>query len=90
MRGGAKAGASTIIVGSANFPENQLLAEIYAGALKAKGIKVDKQLNIGSREIYIKALRTARSTSSRSTPACSLQYFDKDARPPTPTGSTRR
>ena len=44
------ADAGTIVVGSANFPENALLAEIYAGALTAKGVKVEKKLNIGSRE----------------------------------------
>jgi osmoprotectant transport system substrate-binding protein len=53
----AKADAGTIVVGSANFPENALLAEIYAGALSAKGVKVDKKLNIGSRETYIPALK---------------------------------
>src|SRR5918992_2979681 len=41
-----------IVVGSANFPENQLLAEIYAGALEAKGLKVTRKLNIGAREVY--------------------------------------
>jgi osmoprotectant transport system substrate-binding protein len=53
----AKADAGTIVVGSANFPENALLAEIYAGALSSKGVKVDKKLNIGSRETYIPALK---------------------------------
>ena len=53
--GGASGG--TIVVGWANFPESQLLAEIYAGALPAKGVKVDKKLNIGSRETYIPALK---------------------------------
>lgn len=46
----------TIIVGSADFPESQLLATIYAGALSNKNIKVEKRLNIGSREVYIPAL----------------------------------
>ena len=49
--------AGSIIVGSANFPENALLAEIYAGALTAKGVKVEKTLNIGSREVSIPALK---------------------------------
>lgn len=49
--------ASTIKVGSADFPESALLAEIYAGALEAKGIKVEKKLNIGAREAYIPALQ---------------------------------
>ena len=45
-----------ITVGSANFPENAVLAEIYAGALKAKGYDVSKKLNIGSREAIFPAL----------------------------------
>lgn len=47
----------TIVVGSANFPESELLAEIYAGALKAKGINVTTKLNIASRETYVPALK---------------------------------
>ncbi|PWC16724.1 ABC transporter substrate-binding protein [Brenneria corticis] len=46
----------TVIVGSADFPESQLLATIYAGALTANNIKVEKKLNIGSREVYLPAL----------------------------------
>jgi osmoprotectant transport system substrate-binding protein len=42
----------TVIIGSANFPENELLAEIYSLALKAKGVKVTDKFNIGSREVY--------------------------------------
>ena len=49
----SQGGASgTVVVGSANFPESELLAEIYAQALQAKGIKVTTKLNIGSREVY--------------------------------------
>jgi osmoprotectant transport system substrate-binding protein len=40
------------VVGSANFPEDELLAEIYAQALQAKGVKVTTKLNIGAREVY--------------------------------------
>lgn len=49
---GAPAEAGTITVGSANFPESTLLAEMYAAALEAKGITVERKLNIGSRETY--------------------------------------
>ncbi|WP_233886380.1 ABC transporter substrate-binding protein [Paraburkholderia flagellata] len=48
--------AESVTIGSANFPESQLLASIYADALEAKGIHVDKKLSIGSREIYMPAL----------------------------------
>ncbi|HKB32159.1 MAG TPA: ABC transporter substrate-binding protein [Streptosporangiaceae bacterium] len=42
----------TVVVGSANFPESQLVGEIYAQALEAKGIKVTRRFNIGAREVY--------------------------------------
>jgi osmoprotectant transport system substrate-binding protein len=44
--------SGAVVVGSANFPENELLAEIYALALQAKGVKVTTKLNIGAREAY--------------------------------------
>lgn len=55
--GGEKSEEGTITVGSANFSENVLLAEMFAQALEAKGQKVEKKLNIGSREVYIPALQ---------------------------------
>lgn len=54
--GTGSASGGDIVVGSADFPESVLLAEIYAGALKAKGINTTTKPRIGSREIYLKAL----------------------------------
>lgn len=48
----SSAPSGTVVVGSANFPENELLAEVYALALQAKGVKVTTKLNIGAREAY--------------------------------------
>lgn len=54
---GNEAGSQdTITIGSANFPENILLAEIYAEALRAKGVEVEVTEPIGEREAYIEAL----------------------------------
>lgn len=53
---GAAGGGGAITVGSANFPENVLLAEIYAAALGDAGVEVSTSLNIGSREAYIAGL----------------------------------
>jgi len=50
LSGGAAYG--TVVIGSANFPENEVLAEVYALALKAKGVNVTTKLNIGAREAY--------------------------------------
>ncbi|HEX5561575.1 MAG TPA: ABC transporter substrate-binding protein [Nocardioidaceae bacterium] len=54
---GSSGGSSTIAIGSANFPENELLAEMYAQALEAKGVTVQRHLNIGARERYLAALK---------------------------------
>jgi len=55
---GDKSAKDTITVGSAAFPENEIIAEIYAQALEAKGVTVSKKLNIGAREAYIPALES--------------------------------
>jgi len=49
---GDSSGGKSLVVGSANFPENQLLAEIYAQALEAKGLEVTRKFDIGAREVY--------------------------------------
>ncbi|MGO9779964.1 MAG: ABC transporter substrate-binding protein [Streptosporangiaceae bacterium] len=41
-----------VVVGSANFPESELLAQIYVDALQGKGVKVTPKFNIGAREVY--------------------------------------
>lgn len=53
----ANASSSTIAIGSAAFPENELLAEIYAQALESKGLTVKRNFNIGARDIYLAALK---------------------------------
>ena len=69
----------TIVVGSANFTESQILAEIYAQALAAKGVTVEKRLNIGSREAYIPALQDGSIDLIPEYTGVLLQYFDKSA-----------
>lgn len=54
--GGDAQGAGAVTVGSANFPGNVLLAEIYAAALEEAGVDVTTRLNIGNRETYIAGL----------------------------------
>ena len=73
------AASDTIVVGSADFAENALLAEIYAGALSAKGVKVTKKLNIGSRETYIPGLEDGSIDLIPEYSGVLLQYFKKDA-----------
>ncbi|MGI8459473.1 MAG: ABC transporter substrate-binding protein [Propionibacteriaceae bacterium] len=53
----ASAPAGKIVVGSFAFPESAILGEIYAQALTAKGMTVEKKFNIGPRQQTIPALR---------------------------------
>jgi osmoprotectant transport system substrate-binding protein len=53
---------NSVVVGSANFPEDELLAQIYSTALAAKGIKVTNKFNIGAREAYYPELQSGAVT----------------------------
>ena len=73
----AGGGGGSVIVGSANFTENQILAELYAQAMKAKGVEASTKLNIGSREVYIKALQDESINVIPEYTGNLLTYFDK-------------
>jgi osmoprotectant transport system substrate-binding protein len=75
--GGEPAKAGSITVGSANFPENVLLAEIYAQALEAKGVKVTRKLNIGSREIIYDQIQKGALGVLPEYNGALLAYLDK-------------
>jgi osmoprotectant transport system substrate-binding protein len=47
----------TIVVGSASFPESEILADIYADALNAEGIKATTKLDLGQREQYLPLIK---------------------------------
>ncbi len=47
------ADSQTIVVGSQDYYSNEIIAEIYAQALEANGITVDRQFRIGQREVYL-------------------------------------
>jgi osmoprotectant transport system substrate-binding protein len=50
-------GDDAISVASFNFPESTVLAEIYAQALEGAGFRVDRQLDLGPREMVEPALQ---------------------------------
>jgi len=58
MGGGSVSGdLKSVVVGSADFPESKIIAEIYAQVLQTNGFTVERKFGIGSRETYIPALR---------------------------------
>jgi len=76
---GTAAKGVSLTVGSANFPENIILAEIYAGALTAQGATVKEKLNIGSREKYFPALKAGSLDLFPEYTGVTLQFLDKTA-----------
>ena len=77
--GSAAAGGGKIVIGSANFPESALLANIYAAALTKAGVEATTNLNIGSREVYIKAIEDGSIDLVPEYSGVLLQQFDPTA-----------
>jgi osmoprotectant transport system substrate-binding protein len=81
-----QAGGPVLVVGSANFPENALLGEIYAGALTGAGFEVDTALNLGSREVLFPAMENGDVTVVPEYTGALLDYLaGDDAEPATGT-----
>ena len=60
LAGGGDSSAApsgTVTVGSANFPESEIVAELYAGALESAGVETETSLGIGAREAYVGAVQ---------------------------------
>lgn len=75
---------SGIIVGSADFPESQLIAKIYAEALKAKNVEVQEKPSIGSREVTIPALKDGSIDLMPEYGGALLQYLDAKTKASSP------
>jgi len=65
-----------IVIGSQAFSENEIIGEIYAQALETAGYKVERKFNIGSREVYIPAIKSGEVSLLPEYTGGLLQYFD--------------
>src|SRR4030081_1752299 len=85
LGGGAASGdLKSIIVGSADFPESKIIAEIYAQSLEAHGFTIPRQLGIGSRETYVPAVKDHSIDLVPEYTGNLLQYFDPKTTVTTP------
>jgi len=50
----------SLTIGSKNFPEQEILGEIYAQALQAAGYKVKTDLNLGSETVALQTLKSGQ------------------------------
>ena len=77
--GAASGSGGALVIGSADFPESQILAEVYAGALNAAGVTASTKPNIGSREVYLKAVQDGSVDVVPDYSGNLLLYVNKDA-----------
>lgn len=86
--GGASASPGSVTVGSDNFLESVLLADIYGQALAAKNYKVAYKLNIASREVTYGLLKSGAITLKPEYNGALLAYLDQLAKTTSPQTST--
>jgi osmoprotectant transport system substrate-binding protein len=53
-------GKVSLTIGSKNFPEQEILGEIYAQALAAAGYKVKTDLNLGSETVALRSVKSGQ------------------------------
>ncbi|HVX18938.1 MAG TPA: glycine betaine ABC transporter substrate-binding protein [Acidimicrobiales bacterium] len=68
-----------IKVGSANFPESQIVGDLYYEALKSAGVTVENKPNIGAREVYLPALENGSLDLVPEFTATLLTFLDPKA-----------
>jgi osmoprotectant transport system substrate-binding protein len=77
---GGDGGGTELTVGvSAAFAENQIMAEMYAQALEAAGYTVNRELDLGTREVSDKALQSGRIDLKPEYLSSELLFLDPNA-----------
>lgn len=73
------AAGEPLVIGSADSTESQIIAELYAGALNAAGVTASTKPNIGSREVYFKAVQDGSIDVAPDYSGNLLLLIDKEA-----------
>lgn len=74
----APAGAPTITIGSVNFPEAVIVANLYADVLEHAGYKVDLRTNLGNRQAVVPALQAGQLDLEPDYAGSLLVFLDKN------------
>ena len=70
---------SSVTVGSTNFSEQLILAQMYAAVLNKAGVNVDTRLNLGAREVVFPALEKGEIDLLPEYNGSALSFLNPDA-----------
>lgn len=77
--GSSQAPGGAVVIGSTNFTEQLILANMYAEMLKSNGVKTKTRLNLGSREQVFPALKSGEISVMPEYTGALLTYLNNDA-----------
>ncbi|WP_159549149.1 ABC transporter substrate-binding protein [Citricoccus sp. K5] len=80
--GGGAGGA--IVIGSQQYYSNEIISELYAQALEAEGFTVEREYQIGQREVYLPELESGAIDVLPEYSGNLLQYYDAESTASTP------
>lgn len=75
--GGAASGA--LVIGSQAYYSNEIIAELFAQVLEAAGLSIERQYQIGQREVYMPELEAGAIDVMPEYTGNLLQYYDAEA-----------
>ena len=79
LPGAGGTGKGNVTVGSTNFYEQEVLAEVYAQVLEANGYTVERKYQLGAREVVFPALEKGDIDVLVEYAATALEYVNKGA-----------
>jgi osmoprotectant transport system substrate-binding protein len=79
LPGAGGSGKGDVTVGSTNFYEQEVLAEVFAQILEANGYTVERKFQLGAREVVFPALEKGDIDILAEYAATALEYVNKGA-----------
>ncbi len=77
--GGTGGAGDTLVIGSQQYYSNEIIAELYAQALEAEGYTVQREYQIGQREVYLPEVESGAIDVMPEYSGNLLQYYDAEA-----------
>ncbi|WP_218220559.1 ABC transporter substrate-binding protein [Nesterenkonia sp. Act20] len=76
---GEAAQGEALVIGSQQYYSNTIIAELYAQVLESEDIEVDRQFDIGQREVYVSELESGAIDIFPEYAGNFLQYYEESS-----------